>query len=456
MPPAARLAGSLNEVRGWIARISGPFAWLLLELNESANPVHNGVNGPERLDKTGHCRMLSPERDDGFAWQRTLRMGGTHLSVFKSRCAGAVLAVATLVFTLCVAACPPPAAADTSDKAVPDGAPKWADQFTKDLAIGSPAKPEFSENSIAAINRATSASLVHIISFDAKGTPIGNGTGVFVGDGLVATNLHIIRGAVTWSIASKGGKALIAPVTIKKQSRAWNLAILTTEKKATALPIGETNDLETGDAVLVVSSAQDGSPAGKINRVGGKRTDGGTLRYSLDEQIAPGASGAPVFDTDGRLTGIATFLLRGSRFDSLVTPVSALKALLPSIRPVKARVAATTRRGSSEKDLKNDVTLAKYEKTLHSSKEILTLQNKTKRNIGNIKFLLTYKDLKGRTIRSRQLTLEGTIPAQKERTGTYKTPEKLRPYEYIHGEIVLGDNLYDIEIVPLEYDIIEN
>ena len=151
-------------------------------------------------------------------------------------------------------------------------------------------------------------------------------------------------------------------MTIKKQSRAWNLAILTTEKKATALPIGETNDLETGDAVLVVSSAQDGSPAGKINRVGGKRTDGGTLRYSLDEQIAPGASGAPVFDTDGRLTGIATFLLRGSRFDSLVTPVSALKALLPSIRPVKARVAATTRRGSSEKDLKNDVTLAKYEK----------------------------------------------------------------------------------------------
>lgn len=338
----------------------------------------------------------------------------------------------------------------------PAGAPKWADQFTKDLSIGTPAKPGFAKDRIAAIKKATGASLVHIISFDAKGTPIGNGTGFFVGDGLVATNLHIVRGAATWSIASQNGKALIAPVNIKTQSRAWNLAVLATEKKAASLTLGETTELQTGDPLLVVASAQDGSPAGKTNRVGGKRTDEGTLRYSLDEQITPGASGAPVFNIEGRLTGIATFLLRGSRFDSLVTPVAALKGLLPSTKPVTARVAATSRVGNDDKDLRKDVALAKYEKTLHSSKEVLTLQNKTKKAIGNVKFLLTYKDLKGRTIRSRQLTLEGTIDAQKERTGTYTTPEKLRPYEYIHGDIVLGDNLYDIEILPLEYDIIKN
>lgn len=349
---------------------------------------------------------------------------------------------------------PVSAAAQTSPgKSTPSGAPAWAEQFSKELSIGSPPEKSLDPDQIETISRKAQSSVVHIIAFDESGAPIGHGTGFIVGDGLVATNLHVVRDATTWSMSTSGSKPLIAPVQIKTRSKPWNLAVLETELQAPSLSLAMSDEPKSGDPVLVLGTTLDGTFSKTTNRIGRERNTGGTLRYSLDSRIAPVASGGPVFDANGKLAGIATFSLIGTRFESLVTPISALRRLVPQTKSSEGPIRATQNVAQKTENIRNNIGLAKYEKTLHSSKEILTLQNKTKRPIHNLKFLITYKDMNGRTIRSRKLTLQGTIPANKERSGTFVTPDRLRPYEYIHGNVVLGENLYDIEIIPLDYDI---
>lgn len=341
----------------------------------------------------------------------------------------------------------------TSGKSAPSGAPEWADKFSKELSIGSPPEKSIATDRIEAIQQQAQPSVVHIIAFDENGAPIGHGTGFFVADGLVATNLHIVRDATTWSMSTSGNKPLIAPIQIKNRSKPWNLAVLETEAQAPSLSAIASEQLKSGDPVLVLGTTLDGTISNTTNRIGRERNTGGTLRYSLTTTLAPVASGGPVFDASGKLAGIATFSLVGTRFESLVTPISALRRLVPQSTSIGGRKTTTAQTAERPENIRNNIALAKYEKTLHSSKEILTLQNKTKTAIHNLKFLITYKDMNGRTIRSRKLTLQGTILANKERSGTFTTPERLRPYEYIHGNVVLGENLYDIEIIPLDYDI---
>ena len=61
--------------------------------------------------------------------------------------------------------------------------------------------------------------------------------------------------------------------------------------------------------------------------------------------------------------------------------------------------------------------------------------------------------MNGIAIRSRKLKMTGPIPAGVARMETYATPDKLRPYEYINGQVVLGNDLYDVEMLPLEYEV---
>ncbi len=345
------------------------------------------------------------------------------------------------------------AAAQTSPgKSTPSGAPAWAEQFSKELSIGSPPEKSFDPDQVATISQKARSSVVHIIAFDESGAPIGHGTGFFVGTGLVATNLHVVRDATTWSMSTSGNKPLIAPVQIKNRSKPWNLAVLETEFQAPPLPMAVSEEPKSGDPVLVLGTTLDGTLSNMTNRIGRERNSGGTLRYSLKTRIAPVASGGPVFNAGGKLAGIATFSLIGTRFESLVTPIGALRRLVPQTKSVAAQTRGAQKTIKKNKNIRNNIGLAKYDKTLHSSKEIITLQNKTKMPIHNLRFLITYKDMNGRTIRSRKLTLQGTIPANKERSGTFVTPDRLRPFEYIHGNVVLGENLYDIEIIPLDYD----
>ena len=126
----------------------------------------------------------------------------------------------------------------------------------------------------------------------------GVATGIDVGDGLVVTVAHVLRGAD--AITVDGGPA----VAVVLDHRA-DLAVVTTARRSPVVPIGPGGP---GAARLVTAG---GSRTVHVDRrvtarIDEPRDDATYTRSALvvDGRVVPGESGSGLFDPAGRLTGV--------------------------------------------------------------------------------------------------------------------------------------------------------
>lgn len=152
------------------------------------------------------------------------------------------------------------------------------------------------------------------------------GSGVIWSDGLIITNAHVISGSsqatVEWD-----GRVFDAICTSRDTER--DLAALTVS--APDLPaanIGDSDALRVGELVLAV-----GNPLG----VSGALTTGIIHAASTDEwiqadvRLAPGNSGGPLADAQGRVVGINSVIAGGL---ALAVPSNAVERFLRVERPL--------------------------------------------------------------------------------------------------------------------------
>ena len=142
------------------------------------------------------------------------------------------------------------------------------------------------------------------------------GSGVLVrADGLVVTNVHVIKGAQEIKVVLSDGREFTAkPVTVDDQT---DIALLKIDPAGAELPVLELADsdaLEVGDLVLAI-----GNPFGVGQTVTSgiisalARTQRGINDYGFfiqtDAAINPGNSGGALVTLDGRLAGINTAIV---------------------------------------------------------------------------------------------------------------------------------------------------
>jgi len=142
------------------------------------------------------------------------------------------------------------------------------------------------------------------------------GSGVLVrADGLVVTNVHVIKGAQEIKVVLSDGREFTAtPVTVDDQT---DIALLKIDPAGAELPVLELADsdaLEVGDLVLAI-----GNPFGVGQTVTSgiisalARTRRGINDYGFfiqtDAAINPGNSGGALVTLDGRLAGINTAIV---------------------------------------------------------------------------------------------------------------------------------------------------
>jgi serine protease Do len=145
------------------------------------------------------------------------------------------------------------------------------------------------------------------------------GSGVIVrADGLIVTNVHVIKGAQEIKVVlSDGREFAAAPVTVDEQT---DIALLRIDPMGADLPVLELADsdaLEVGDLVLAI-----GNPFGVGQTVTSgiisalARTRRGINDYGFfiqtDAAINPGNSGGALVTLDGRLAGINTAIVSRS------------------------------------------------------------------------------------------------------------------------------------------------
>jgi regulator of sirC expression with transglutaminase-like and TPR domain len=175
--------------------------------------------------------------------------------------------------------------------------------------------------------------VVSVAGRDAGQQALGTGF-VISADGLVATNLHVIGEARPISVRSADGKT--RQVTeIRAWDRALDLAVVKVEgKDLVPLELGNSDDLEAGDAIVVM-----GNPLGLTHSVvsgvlSEQRDIDGRRMLQIAMPVEPGNSGGPVLDHQGRVVGIVTMKSRVTENLGFALPINLLRPLLEKPNPV--------------------------------------------------------------------------------------------------------------------------
>ena len=170
------------------------------------------------------------------------------------------------------------------------------------------------------------SSVAKVHSFTKSGGH-GIGTGVVVGKDLVATNCHVLANATGVSISKFGESS--APVALKADWK-HDLCILRFEYlEMPPVELGDSENLKYEQEIFSI-----GFPGGPPK----PQTTSGRIKalYPLDDSaivrtdasFMMGASGSPVFDSEGKLIAISTFKSPGKGAYFYNMPVKWIKALL--------------------------------------------------------------------------------------------------------------------------------
>ncbi|MEK7238844.1 MAG: tetratricopeptide repeat-containing serine protease family protein, partial [Nitrospirota bacterium] len=169
-------------------------------------------------------------------------------------------------------------------------------------------------------------SVVVINTYDKRGKPINQGSGFIVrDDGAIATNYHIISNAKAIKVKSRG--KLLKVEGLIHTDVGNDLVIL--KVKGKGLPAVKMGDIEkavVGENVYLISS-----PEGHENKI----SEGvlSLIRWVMPDvkilqittPVLPGSSGGPVFNKNGEVIGIATFIIENKQELNFAIPVNFIK-----------------------------------------------------------------------------------------------------------------------------------
>ena len=185
------------------------------------------------------------------------------------------------------------------------------------------------------IAQKTFPSVVILVMRDSHGQPTSLGSGFFVKEDVVATNLHVIEGAASGyaKIVGKKPKYDIAGFVAIDQHA--DLVLLKVSKaKAPALALGDNNDIAVGDEVYAIGNPQglEGTfSKGIVSSI--RKLDDDSL-LQITAPISPGSSGGPVLSTEGKVVGVSVAMFKSGQNLNFAIPSSYLRPLLSNLNSV--------------------------------------------------------------------------------------------------------------------------
>ncbi|HVR50944.1 MAG TPA: trypsin-like peptidase domain-containing protein, partial [Pseudorhodoferax sp.] len=175
------------------------------------------------------------------------------------------------------------------------------------------------------------AAVVTVQTFDTAGQPDGQGSGVVVAPGLVATNCHVVRGAAQLRLAGSHGEQA---AQWTRQLAGLDLCLLAAPGLAAPpVVLRPSQELAIGEPVYAVGNPLGFGLAVSSGLLASRQAGEPHARLAATAPVSPGSSGGGLFDREARLLGLTTAILGTGQSLSLVLPAEAVAELLANGEP---------------------------------------------------------------------------------------------------------------------------
>ena len=270
------------------------------------------------------------------------------------------------------------------------------------------------------IARRAFASTVLLVMEDANGQPLSLGSGFFVRDGEIASNLHVVAGAARGYARVVGRPAKYDIEGVIGIDRERDIVILkTSSPRASILGLGNSDAAEVGEAIYAVGNPQGLEGTFSQGIISSIRELGADKLLQITAAISPGSSGGPVLNGRGEVVGISVATFRGGQNLNFAIPSNYLRILLGKTGP--ARPLAQMKPTAPERSILADLGgrssggvvggQLTWEYTMGQSGDYaLTLRNQLRENVRNVYCLIVFYDAEGSPIDVDPVRYEGTIP----------------------------------------------
>ena len=174
-------------------------------------------------------------------------------------------------------------------------------------------------------------SIVVVKTLDAQGKVKGQGSGVLLPSGKIATNCHVVEGGASYQVGR--GKQLV-PATLYAEDGDKDICLLDA-KGITGKPaqLGKAAGLKVGDPVYAVGAPQ-GLELSLSDGIVAQLRGGPPPLIQTTAAISPGSSGGGLFDGEGRLVGLTTLYMEGGQSLNFAMPVEWIGEVKPGRKPV--------------------------------------------------------------------------------------------------------------------------
>lgn len=176
-------------------------------------------------------------------------------------------------------------------------------------------------------------SVLVVKALDAQGKPVGQGSGVLLPSGKVATNCHVLEDGARLLV---GSNKRFVPAILHAKDADKDLCLLdATGVAVKPAALGKAVRLKVGEAVYSVSSPK-GLELSLSDGIVSQLRGGPPPFIQTTAAISPGSSGGGLFDSEGRLVGITTFYLEGGQSLNFALPVEWLAEIKPGTKKAES------------------------------------------------------------------------------------------------------------------------
>ncbi len=307
-------------------------------------------------------------------------------------------------------------------------------------------------------------SVVLLVMEDDSGQPVSLGSGFFVRDGEIASNLHVIEGASRGYAKIVGQKTKYDIEGITGIDPNYDLVLLKISATSTlSLQLGNSDVVEVGEPVYAVGNPQGLEGTFSQGIVSGIRSIGSDKILQITAPISPGSSGGPVLNSKCEVIGVSVATFRGGQNLNFAIPSNYLQTLLAKAYPAKP--FTSTKSPGKQQSIFADLggrstegvvgTNLTYDSYAEMGDYSFSLINKLRDPVQNVYCLVVFYDVKGAPLDVAVVRYPGVIPGGLAKRVTGKVDISVERLNAEHNTLPPHPPKGKIEFRVLDFQIID-